>query len=59
MPQPLEIHARWVYTGEANSGHLDHYSLLISADGRISDLIPTDQAPATQAASKSSFPTIC
>lgn len=45
MPQPLEIHARWVYTGEANSGHLDHYSLLIGADGRISDLMPTDQAP--------------
>lgn len=45
MPTPLELHAAWVYTGDANSGVLKNHTLCVNQRGRIEALLPTQEAP--------------
>ncbi len=45
MPTPLELHAAWVYTGDANSGVLKNHTLCVDQRGRIEALLPTQEAP--------------
>lgn len=44
MPRPIELHAAWVYTGEAHSGLLKDHTLCIDENGKIEALIPTREA---------------
>lgn len=45
MPSPLELHAAWVYTGDAHSDLLKDHTLCVDENGKIEALIPSQEAP--------------
>jgi 5-methylthioadenosine/S-adenosylhomocysteine deaminase len=45
MPTPAELHAAWVYTGEANMGLLQNHTICVDQNGKIEALVPSHEAP--------------